>query len=166
MTRTDLSLGIQGKFAYDISCLAVMRKDVADRYTAWCERGGIVGRGILLDFVRYAEKHNIEYNPCTNYAITLDQIKDMVADAKLEIHQGDILMIRSGLSKWIRASTPENGDPWVGGKHIGVDATEELIEWIWDHNFAAVAGDAVAFEACPCPDGSCKSTPDCIHAPC
>ncbi|KAF2494391.1 hypothetical protein BU16DRAFT_487492 [Lophium mytilinum] len=131
-TRTDATLGIQ----------------------AWCDRGGIVGRGLLLDFVRYAAKHNITYDPLTNYAITLTQIKEMIAEAKLDIRQGDILMIRSGLSKWIRASTPEKGDPWVGNKHIGVDATPKLIEWVWNQNFAAVAGDAVAFEACPCPDGS------------
>ncbi|OCK78504.1 hypothetical protein K432DRAFT_301852 [Lepidopterella palustris CBS 459.81] len=132
VTRTDLTLGIQ----------------------ALSERGGIVARGILLDFVRYAERKGIEYSAVTNYAISLEQLKEIIEEEKVTIRQGDILIVRSGLSKWIRASTPENGDPWVGNKHIGVNPTAELLEWIWNNNFAAVAGDAVAFEACPAPDGS------------
>jgi kynurenine formamidase len=125
--------------------------------TALSERGGIVGRGILLDFVRYAEKKGTKADPLSNYAISLTQIKEMIAEEKLEIRQGDILLVRSGLSKWIHASTQETAGPWEGGKMIGVDPTDELLEWIWDSNFGAVGGDGIAFECVPDSAGKCKS---------
>lgn len=70
---------------------------------ALSERGGIVARGILVDFVRYAERRGITYDPLGSYAISLDQIKDIIAEQNLEVRQGDILIIRSGLSKYVHA---------------------------------------------------------------
>lgn len=32
---------------------------------------------------------------------------------------------------------------------LGVESGEPMLRWIWDHEFAAVAGDMVAFEAQP-----------------
>jgi hypothetical protein len=34
-------------------------------------------------------------------------------------------------------------------KAIGVEGTEEVAKWVWDKGFAAVAGDAIAFEVLP-----------------
>ncbi|KAI9743675.1 MAG: hypothetical protein M1818_002991 [Claussenomyces sp. TS43310] len=131
-TRTDVSLGVQ----------------------ALSERGGIVARGVLLDFVRYAARQGIQYDPLTSYAISLSQIKEMIQDEGLTLRQGDVLIVRCGLSRWIRASTPESQGPFEANTHIGVDPTPELLEWIWDQNLAAVGGDATAFEAVPASDGS------------
>jgi hypothetical protein len=36
-----------------------------------------------------------------------------------------------------------------GHEHIGVVGNAESVEWLWNHHFAAVAGDAIAFEAWP-----------------
>ncbi|TVY54272.1 hypothetical protein LCER1_G004378 [Lachnellula cervina] len=130
--RTDLTLGIQ----------------------AISDRGGILGRGVLLDFVRYAAKRGIEYDPLDNYGISLTQIKDMIAEEDLTIRQGDILIVRSGLSKWIHASTPASVGPWERNTYIGVDPTPELLEWVWNQNLGAVAGDAIAFESIPASDNS------------
>ncbi|KAG9665055.1 hypothetical protein KCU64_g251, partial [Aureobasidium melanogenum] len=131
-TKQDLTLGIQ----------------------VIAENGGIVGRGVLLDYVRYASKKGISYDPLTNHAISLAEIKDMIHDEKIEIRRGDVLLIRAGLSKWIRDSTPESIGPFAIASHMGVDPTPDLLAWIWDQNLAAVGGDAIAFEACPAPDGS------------
>ena len=120
------------------------------------DRGGIVGRGVLLDFVRYVATKGIEVDPLSNYGISLTQIKEMIEEEGLTLRQGDILIVRSGLSKWIRASTPESVGPWERGTYIGVDPTPELIEWVWNQNFAAVAGDATSFESIPASDKSCK----------
>ena len=118
--------------------------------------GGIVGRGILLDFVRYAAKQGIEYDVLTNYPISLAQIKEMIVDEGLSLMQGDILIVRTGLSKYIRNSSPADKSPFDIQTHIGVDPTPELLEWIWNQNIAAIASDAVAFEAIPATDGSCR----------
>lgn len=34
-------------------------------------------------------------------------------------------------------------------KHAGVEGTEEMLRWIWNSGFAAVAGDSIPFEAYP-----------------
>ncbi|KAK4938718.1 hypothetical protein LTR10_020901 [Elasticomyces elasticus] len=132
-TQTDKSLGIQ--------CLS--------------ERGGIVARGVLVDFVRYAERGGIKYNPLGPYAIKLHQIKDIIKEEKLEIRQGDILFVRCGLSKYLRACKPDDRSPFDGPQvHVGVDPEPEFLEWIWDSNLAAIGGDSLSCEAVPAYDGS------------
>ena len=116
---------------------------------------------MLLDFVRYAARESIEYDPLSNYAISLSQLKAMIDEEGLTLRQGDVLIVRSGLSKWIRSSSPEDRGPFDSKVHMGVDPTPELLEWIWDQNLAAVAGDVIAFEAIPASDNSCKIV---IHA--
>ena len=120
------------------------------------EKGGMVGRGILLDFGRYAEKHGIEYDVNSNYAISLQQLKAMMQEAKLVPRQGDILIIRTGFSKWLHNCTEESGQNFNHSSTIGIDPSMETIEWIWDNNFAAVGTDSLGFEALPAADGSGK----------
>ena len=125
--------------------------------TGISKRDGIVGRGILLNVVRYAERRGIEYDPFSSGPITLTQIKEMTEEERLTIRQGVILIIRSGLSKLVRASTPECKGLFDKNEHIGVDPTRELLEWVWDRNLAAVGGDAVVFEMVPAADKSCMT---------
>ena len=125
--------------------------------TGISKRGGIVGRGILLDVVRYVERRGIEYDPLSSGPITLTQIKEMIEEERLTIRQGVILIIRSGLSKLVRASTPECKGLFDKNGHIGVDPTRELLEWVWGRNLAAVGGDAVVFEMIPATDKSCMT---------
>jgi len=122
------------------------------------ERGGVVGRGLLIDFVRYAARKGIKYDPLGPHAIQLEQIKEIIEEEKLIVRQGDILIIRCGLSKYIRASTPDDPSPFSADiqKHVGVDPTPELLEWLWDSNFAAIGGDSLSCEAVPAFDGSCE----------
>lgn len=111
----------------------------------------------MLDFVRYAERHGIDYDPLSSYAISLAQLQDIAKEQGVIFRQGDVLLVRSGLSKWIRVSTPEDKGPFEkSGCHMGVDPTRELLEWLWNQNFGAVGGDAIAFESVPASDGSCK----------
>lgn len=34
-------------------------------------------------------------------------------------------------------------------KHAGVEATPEVLKWLWDTGFAAVAGDTLSWEVYP-----------------
>jgi hypothetical protein len=36
-----------------------------------------------------------------------------------------------------------------GHEFGGLGGNRESVEWLWDHHFSAVAGDAIAFEAWP-----------------
>jgi hypothetical protein len=111
-----------------------------------------VGRGVLLDYVAYAARHNITYDPMSRHAISLTVLKDIAKEQKVSCHPGDILIVRSGWVKWYE----EHPDPEVrkekvqrGGEWVGVDGCEETCKWLWNSHFSAIAGDAIGFEAWP-----------------
>ena len=113
-----------------------------------------MGRGVLLDYVRYAERHNIKYHATDRFAISVDDLNGMVKEQGVELRVGDILLIRSGYVKWHDEATHEQR--LEGAKKIqfgGVESTMEAVEWIWNHHFSAVGGDSPAWEAMP-PKGS------------
>lgn len=122
-----------------------------DNSKDWTKRGGIVGRGILIDYVSWATEKKIPFNPMSQYPITLDVIKQYMKERNIVPRPGDILLVRSGWIKWYEEHTQEeriefcsNGSAW-----IGVEGSEESLSWLWDNHFAAVAGDAIGFECWP-----------------
>ncbi|TKX22519.1 cyclase-like protein 3 [Elsinoe australis] len=132
------------------------REDKSLAIQSLSERGGIVARGILLDFPRYASRNGITYSPLGPYAITHSQLLEMISDQNLTPRQADVLLIRTGLSQYLRSATREDKMPADSEAQIGVDPTPELLAWLWDTGFAAVGSDAVAVEAIPASDGSCE----------
>ncbi|KAJ6151392.1 cyclase [Penicillium chermesinum] len=97
----------------------------------------IVTRGVLLD--------------C---AIPLSHLQAIAAEAGITFRQGDVLLIRTGwTAEYFKLSDAEKEH--LGGRDdrasCGIEATEESIQWHWDHGFAAVASDTVAYEAWPSP---------------
>jgi kynurenine formamidase len=120
----------------------------------WTEHGGIVGRGILLDYVSWAESKGIQYSPVEYHEISVKDLEAVAAAQGTTIRPGDILLIRSGFVKWYNeASAEERVSGTSGGKAwAGVAGTQETVAWMWNHHFAAVGGDANAFEAWPARD--------------
>lgn len=118
----------------------------------WAKEG-ICGRGVLLDYVKYAERHGITYSTFSDHSISLDVLKDVAREQHTEFKFGDILFVRIGVTReWDTQMTSE--DKTAYGKtrtpqHAGVEGTEEMLRWIWDTGFAAVASDAVSFEVYP-----------------
>lgn len=117
----------------------------------WHERGGLVGRGVLVDYAAYAEAHGIEYSPFETHRITVEDIEAVAKWEGLEFRHGDILIVRSGFTRGLEAArTPEKqAEAMAGHRSVGVDGSKEAARWVWDHHFAAVAGDAIAFEQLP-----------------
>jgi hypothetical protein len=62
----------------------------------WNDRGGIVGRGVLLDYVSYAARHNITYSAMSRHGISLSVLKDMAKEANITFRKGDLLLVRTG----------------------------------------------------------------------
>jgi len=131
----------------------------------WCERGGIVGRGVLVDWLAWHEAHN---GPAPS-AVSRHEIPVAELEATLKwqgttTRQGDILMVRSGYVRWHNeagerermSGTRENAVA------IGLANNEEMVRWLYDRHFAAVAGDTVAFEAWPPPLKE-KNAGFCLH---
>ncbi|KAF2420015.1 hypothetical protein EJ08DRAFT_653937 [Tothia fuscella] len=133
----------------------------------WAEHG-IAGRGVLLDYRSYAESKGIHYNPFDTYGITYTELAACGKHQGIDIRPtsqggdikiGDILFIRSGWTQQFHLKTPsERSDlalcahgPGVdeGQRYVGVAQEEEMLDWLHDCYFAAVAGDAPSFESWP-----------------
>lgn len=67
----------------------------------WCERGGIVGRGVLCDWLAWHEQSKGKGpNPVTRHEIPIDEVIATLEWQGTSLKQGDILMIRSGYVRW------------------------------------------------------------------
>lgn len=123
----------------------------------WHQRGGLVARGVLLDYKAYTEDKGINFHAFDGTRIKVADLEACAAHQGLELKQGDVLIIRLGGTEIIETLTSDQVMQMLGAyKLSGVDGSEETARWIWNKRFAAVAGDSNAFEAFPPlrPDGS------------
>ncbi len=139
----------------------------------WGEHG-IGGRGILVDYWTYAERNGVKYDPSKYHAISYEELKNAANSQGIDLRPeaqggdvkvGDILLIRSGWVDTYNKSSQEerervalrgvghdaladHGDE-NGQTYAGVGAEDDIVDFLHDSYFAAVAGDAPAFEAWP-----------------
>ncbi|KXS18166.1 hypothetical protein M427DRAFT_53999 [Gonapodya prolifera JEL478] len=132
---------------------------------AWAQRG-IAGRAVLLDYRRWALKNGIQYSPGTNHEITLANLKKVAEDQGVTFKTGDILLIRSGWIEWYESLSQVEREKYAAITEIeiaGLENTVEMLQWLWNNHFGAVAGDQTALECVgPLPEGS-KSVRWLLH---
>jgi hypothetical protein len=116
------------------------------------EAGGITARGVILDYPRYLVRHGKErVDAMTASSISADVLKDMLADTGVTPRPGDLLLLRSGFTRrYLELSEDEkkalaNKPPTF----LGVESSKDVLQWIWESGFVAVAGDAPSFEMSP-----------------
>jgi kynurenine formamidase len=103
--------------------------------------GPVVGRGVLADVAR---AHGVDHFDGA-HAITGDDLDAAVALAgdDLTVEPGDILLVRTGQMHWLRQGDRDRfGHPAPG-------LSTQSVEWLRDHDVAAVATDTLAFEVFP-----------------
>lgn len=114
-------------------------------------RRGIAGRGVLLDYARWAAANGIAYSPGDRHAIGADELRAVAAAQRVGFMEGDILVVRSGWVAWYqtldRAAREAVATPPYRG--VGVAQGEATLRFLWDTGFAAVCGDAIAWEVFP-----------------
>jgi len=118
----------------------------------WAKEG-ICGRGVLLDYVEYAARHSIKYSTFSNHSIPLHTLLDIAKEQNTQFRRGDILFVRVGITKeWDQQMSEsdklaygQSTDP----QHAGLEGTEEMLKWIWNEGFSAVASDSISFEVYP-----------------
>ncbi len=117
---------------------------------AWARRG-IAGRGVLVDYRRWAIKQGIEYSPGDRHEITVEALQAAAHDQGTSFLPGDILIVRSGWVEWYLGLNDEERVRVAEMPHTaaGMAQGEDTLRFLWDNHFAAVAGDAIAFEAYP-----------------
>ncbi|KAH0841187.1 hypothetical protein FOPE_06460 [Fonsecaea pedrosoi] len=121
--------------------------------TEWVQRGGIVGRGVLVDY--HGWRQQTGQPPVTIPAatvITTEEVESVLKHQKTHLRDEDILILRTGFTDWhVHANIEEQEAASKRGAFIGLEATEESAKWIWNHHFAAVATDTLEFEVTPIP---------------
>lgn len=119
----------------------------------WVENGGIVGRGVLLDYAGWAETQGRTVDCFKTNSIPVSELKEVAASQGTAFRKGDILFIRTGWTKRYDTMSTEGRQQLsvnIPPTLIGVESSEATLRWMWDEGFAAVAGDQPSFEAWPC----------------
>jgi hypothetical protein len=116
----------------------------------WHEHGCLVGRGVLLDYRAYAQAKGISYSCFSSHAITVEDLEAVAAYQQTTFKYGDILLVRTGFTEELGAVSAEEQARMLGThKTVGVAGNLETVRWLWNHHFAAVAGDSISFEVFP-----------------
>ena len=124
-----------------------------DPPSVWVENGGIVGRGVLLDYAGWAAANGKEMNCFETQSIPVSVLQEVAVSQNTTFRPGDILFIRTG---WTRAyeqlsqAQCQQLADYAAPPVIGVESSEAMLRWIWDLKLAAVVGDMPSFEAYPC----------------
>ncbi|KIW66366.1 hypothetical protein PV04_05702 [Phialophora macrospora] len=123
----------------------------------WQHRGGLVGRGVLLDYLGYAEARGIKYSPYERHEIGVQDLDAVAQFQGTEFRSGDILIVRTGYTEELLT---HDADAQAGHtRPLAWQGTKILptARWVWNHHFPAVAGDALAFEVFPPTSGGIQN---------
>lgn len=131
----------------------------------WARRG-IVGRGVLLDLERSAQAAGATYDPGTSHAFSVADLEAARKRAGVELRHGDILILRTGFVDWYTRQEAEDRTRIASRDELracGIEHTEAMAEYLWNHHVAAVAADCPSVEVWPM-DHAPGSWPfGCLH---
>lgn len=121
--------------------------------SAWCIKGGITGRGVLLDYCRWAESQKLNgYDLMSNHKMTAENLESVAKAQNVTIREGDILLVRSGFTKGYSELSDEEKISWshkTPTDWIGIETSIKTARWLWDSGFAACGGDQPGWESFP-----------------
>lgn len=104
--------------------------------------GPLASRGVLLDVARALGVETFD----DGHPISGDDLERAAALGAIEVQPGDVLMVRTGqMAHLARGDRMRFADPSPG-------LSTRSVEWLRDHDVAAVATDTLVFECWPCED--------------
>ena len=116
----------------------------------WADR--FVGRGVLVDACKYRQEAGRPVNPLTDEKYTLDDLKNALKAQKTELKPGSVLLVRTGwMGAYLKSSAEAKREmaPLAKLKACGIEATREMVAWLWDNRVAAIGTDCPAVEPWP-----------------
>jgi len=130
----------------------ILGEDVGPNGIEHWARRGIAGRGVLIDFARFAAAHGLAYEPGSRYGITASQLRSAADWQGVKFETGDILLLRTGWIEWYTSLDLEQRKQLAEPGALqaaGLDQSDESLRFLWDCHFAAIASDNPSFEAFP-----------------
>lgn len=101
--------------------------------------GPVASRGVLLDVARL---HGVDHFD-DNHPITGDELDQCVANAGIKIETGDIVLVRTGHTHFLRIGEKDRY------RMVCPGLSTKSIEWFHDNNVAGVATDTFVLECFP-----------------
>lgn len=107
----------------------------------------------MIDYATWAEKRGIKYTTFSTHQVRLGDILEIAKECNITFQKGDILFVRIGVTKeWDTIMTDTQKQQYSNNpkpEHAGVEATTDVLRWLWDTGFSAIAGDAISWEVYP-----------------
>jgi hypothetical protein len=99
----------------------------------WHKRGGLVARGVFIDWKRYADEEGIKFNPYDADSFTTDDIEKVAKKQGVEFKHGDVIIIRSGFTEGLTGVSAEKQVELMGAhRACGVHGDEAAAKWFWN----------------------------------
>ncbi len=149
-------LGHVGHFRYERFYNDVKVEETRDGANAtlgihhWADK--FVGRGVLIDAFGFRKKQGRAVKPLERDVYTLDELKGALQAQGTTVKPGAILLVRTG---WMESYENLSADekralaPMDKMASMGVEASREMVAWLWNNRVAAIGTDCPAVEAFP-----------------
>jgi len=111
-----------------------------------------VGRGLLIDAFGYRKAKGIPVNALDREVYTLAELKAVLEHQGSALKPGTILLVRTGWMESYEKATPEEKRdlaPMEKIRSAGIEASREMVAWLWNNRVAAIGADCPAVEALP-----------------
>ena len=106
----------------------------------WARRG-IAGRAVVLDVGRWLASQGRPLDCATSTAITVDDLEGTRRAQNVELKPGDVWLIHLGWVSWYEEQTPRTRQELAVTSTLrtpGLQCSEAMAEWIFDHHPAAL----------------------------
>lgn len=115
----------------------------------WVERG-LVGRGVLLDVERHVTSRGETLPAFEEFSISADLLSEVAEEQRVELRQGDILLVRVGwVGRYLALDAAQREALPRPLAFPGLSAAEDVPRFLWGNRIAAVAVDNPACEVSP-----------------
>jgi kynurenine formamidase len=149
-------LGHVGHFKHERFYNGVRAEEIRDGHNArlgihhWV--GKFVGRGTLIDVLRFRRAESRDANPLRKDAITVAELERALEAQHTTLRPGTILLIRTGWMEAYERCTAEQKGAMTSFENIqsiGIEPSRDTAAWLWDHRVAAIGTDCPAVEPLP-----------------
>jgi kynurenine formamidase len=116
----------------------------------WAVRGGLVGRGVLLDVAAHARAKGAPLWPTTPTALSASLLEEVRVDQGVELGPGTVLLIRTGwMSDYLGGDQEKRAAMTSAGANLGLAGDEAMARYLWDNGVSALAADNMTIEVAP-----------------
>ena len=111
-----------------------------------------VGRGLLIDAFGYRKAAGRPVNPLDRDVYTLADLKAAIEHQGSALKPGTILLVRTGwMESYEKLASDGKRDlaPMDKLRSAGIEASREMVAWMWNNHVAAIGTDCPSVEAFP-----------------